>query len=266
MLFNPAPSPSSASVTSTFQPRASAQRVYMRESISVQSCASVPPAPALMLKMQLLLSCGPVRKTFSSSDSSSLKYFARSVSSSFWILVWHADGSASPNSTMTWKSSSCFSALSSGSILLRRELDSSMTFWACSRLFQNVSPAIRAFSSPRRFCAPGTSKKPPQVRQFLRRCRNFRRDGVKHSRGKLQESGAGIQWGVRGRDEGTHPDTAPERRSPDRQVHKEPFIDVPIWRSALRCRRLRGQCQDAPERGGRISKLEQPQPRSGDGR
>jgi hypothetical protein len=36
----------------------------MRESISAQSCASVPPAPALMVKMQLHLSCGPLRKGF----------------------------------------------------------------------------------------------------------------------------------------------------------------------------------------------------------
>ena len=31
----------------TLKPRRSAQRVYMRPSISAQSCASVPPAPAL---------------------------------------------------------------------------------------------------------------------------------------------------------------------------------------------------------------------------
>src|SRR6185312_14374905 len=95
---------------------------------------------------------------------------------------------------MTWKSSSCFSDLRSGSILLRSELDSSISFWACSRLFQKVSPAIREFSSPSRFCALGTSKKPPQVREFLSRRRNFRFDGVEHSRGKLHEDRAGIQW------------------------------------------------------------------------
>ena len=38
-----------------------------------QSHASVPPAPALMLRMQLFLSCGPLRKTFSSSASSCLE-------------------------------------------------------------------------------------------------------------------------------------------------------------------------------------------------
>jgi hypothetical protein len=47
--------------------------------------------------------------------------------------------------------------------LLRSVLASSMSFWACSRLFQKVSPAIRALISPSRFCALGTSKKPPQM-------------------------------------------------------------------------------------------------------
>ena len=75
-LLMPAPSPGSASVTSTSQPRASAQRWYMRRSMFAQSHDSVPPAPALMLRMQLLLSCRPLRKTFSSSASSSLKNLA----------------------------------------------------------------------------------------------------------------------------------------------------------------------------------------------
>src|SRR6185437_16268303 len=54
---------------------------------------------------------------------------------------------------------------------------------------------------------------------------------------------------------GAHPDTAPERPSPDRQVYRKPFIDVPIWRSALRYCCIRGQCQDAPNPGGRLSKF-----------
>ena len=44
----PASSPSLRSRTSTEKPRRSAHRVYMRISISAQSCASVPPAPALI--------------------------------------------------------------------------------------------------------------------------------------------------------------------------------------------------------------------------
>ena len=41
--------------------------------------------------------------------------------------------------------------------------DSSMSFWACSRLFQKDSPAIKESSSLRRLCALATSKKPPQL-------------------------------------------------------------------------------------------------------
>ena len=51
----------------------------MRESISAQSCASVPPAPALMVRMQLFLSCGPLRKIFSSNASSSANNLLRSA-------------------------------------------------------------------------------------------------------------------------------------------------------------------------------------------
>ena len=43
----PASSPAEASLSSTFIPRDSAQRISMRSSISAQSCESVPPAPAL---------------------------------------------------------------------------------------------------------------------------------------------------------------------------------------------------------------------------
>ena len=44
---SPASCPSVASSISTVKPRRSAQRWYMRSSTSVQSCASVPPAPGV---------------------------------------------------------------------------------------------------------------------------------------------------------------------------------------------------------------------------
>ena len=52
--------------------------------------------------------------------------------------------------------------------------------WACSRLFQKVSAAIKALISPRRFCAPGTSKKPPHVRQLVPGGCQFRFNRVEH--------------------------------------------------------------------------------------
>src|SRR5213593_4674957 len=181
-LLMPATSPWSTSVASTSQPRDLAHAWYILMSMLAQSQDSVPPAPALRLRMQLLRSCGPLRKTFSSSASRSLKNLARSPSSSCWTLACASSGSASPNSTITWKSSSCFSALSSGSVLLRRALASSMSFCACSRLFQKLSAAIRALTSPRRFWAPATSKKPPQMGQFIGGGRQLGSNGVKHWR------------------------------------------------------------------------------------
>src|SRR6266404_4458652 len=42
-----------------------------------------------------------------------------------------------------------------------------MSLCACSRLFQKLSAAIKALISPRRLWAEGTSKKPPQMGQFI---------------------------------------------------------------------------------------------------
>src|SRR5262249_41131465 len=134
----------------------------------------------LMLRMQLLLSCGLPSRTASSKASRSLENLAKSRSSSLRCLGCSASGSSSASSTMTWKSSSCFSADWSGSIFLRREPASSISFCACSRLFQKVSLAISASSSPRRFRILATSKKPPQVGQFLAGGHQLGSDHVKH--------------------------------------------------------------------------------------
>src|SRR5262249_3100278 len=108
-------------------------------------------------------------------------------------------GSASPNSTITRKSSSSFSALRSGSALLRRELASSMSFWACSRLFQNFSAAIKALSSAMRFWALGTSKKPPQMSELIRGRNQFGSSRIKHcAKCKLQERGLQVEQDIRG--------------------------------------------------------------------
>ena len=158
----------------------------MRESISAQSCASVPPAPALMLKMQFFRSCGPFRKTFNSSESSSLKNLARSRVNSCSTCACATAGSASPSSSMTRKSSSCLPTVASGSILARSELASSIRVWAFSRLFQKLSPAINALISSRRFCNAATSKKPPQVGKFLRGVGDIRFNRVKHGGGEYR--------------------------------------------------------------------------------
>src|SRR5688572_15029700 len=57
-LFSPATSPSDSSSSSTLKPLRSQYLVYIRRSICAQSCASVPPWPALMSRKQLLGSIG----------------------------------------------------------------------------------------------------------------------------------------------------------------------------------------------------------------
>src|ERR1035437_5253374 len=195
-LLRPAVSPVSASVTSTSQPRDSAQRVYMRESISAQSCDSVPPAPELMVKMQFFLSCGPLRNSFNSSASSSLKNFARSRVSSPSIGGCDAAGSPSPSSSRTRKSSSCFSNFWSGSILLRMTPASSMAVWAFSRLFQKASSAINQFSLVKRFCKVATSKIPPQMGEFLGSGRQLGGDHFEHGGWRIQKPEARGQNGL----------------------------------------------------------------------
>ena len=63
----PATSPPETSISSVFQPRASHQRRYMRSSISAQSCASVPPAPAWMSTNAFVASILPENMRWNSS-------------------------------------------------------------------------------------------------------------------------------------------------------------------------------------------------------
>src|SRR5674476_135798 len=67
---------------------------------------------------------------------------------------------------------------------------SSMAVWAFSRLFQKVSSAISEFSSVKRFCKVATSKKPPQMREFLGGGRQLRGDHFEHGK---KGKGAGSQ-------------------------------------------------------------------------
>ena len=108
--------------------------------------------------------------------------FVTSASSSFSSLACASGASASPSSIITRKSSSCFSAWASGSTLPRIVFASSMNFCACSRLFQNASPAINESNSLCRFCNVATSKKPPQMREFLGRSFDGRFDNIEHGR------------------------------------------------------------------------------------
>ena len=56
----PAPSPSCRSARATLKPFPSHHRRYIRRSISPQSCASVPPAPAWIVRMAFRSSSSPL--------------------------------------------------------------------------------------------------------------------------------------------------------------------------------------------------------------
>jgi len=148
-------------------------------SMLAQSQDSVPPAPALMLKIQLFRSLGPLRKTLSSKSSNSL----RNREVLFQVLLvlelfrlrlglaqFHHDLQILQLSFR----------FEEGLNFIAEVLASSMSFWACSRLFQKSSFAIKASSSPRRCWAPATSKKPPQMRKFPGHGRQLSFDRFKH--------------------------------------------------------------------------------------
>src|SRR4051812_31106298 len=91
---------------------------------------------------------------------------------------------------MMLKSSRFFSAFRRGSIRFLIVLLSSMSFWACSRLFQNFSSAIKESISPRRFCALATSKKPPEMGKLLGGGIELTFDDFKHRRNHTGGAGA----------------------------------------------------------------------------
>jgi len=65
----PASVPGDTSSSSTPKPRRSAHRMYMRSSMLVQSCASVPPAPEFTVQIASRSSCSPVKSARSSRSS-----------------------------------------------------------------------------------------------------------------------------------------------------------------------------------------------------
>jgi hypothetical protein len=54
-------------------------------------------------------------------------------------------------------------------------------------LFQKLSAAMSELSSPMRFCAAGTSKKPPQMREFPSDVGNFCFNRFEHG-GRIENS------------------------------------------------------------------------------
>src|SRR5215211_7496039 len=160
-LFMPASSPSVYSITSSSKPRRSAQRWYMRASISAQSCESTPPAPEFMVSMASPSSYSPA-KSLATSCSSSTR--STRLSSSL------TSGSNSPSSSASSRSSPEPERLSlspsRSSILpctLEKRADTALASWGSSqkpgRLMsspsssasvRNLSTSKNASSSARR--------------------------------------------------------------------------------------------------------------------
>jgi hypothetical protein len=78
----PASSPGLASLSSTLNPRFSAQRMNIRRTISAQSCESVPPAPAFTVTTASPASYSPENRRASSSSARRAAIALRCSSSS----------------------------------------------------------------------------------------------------------------------------------------------------------------------------------------
>src|SRR6185437_6320292 len=156
-LLSPACSPSCSSMISVFQRCRSAQRRYIRRSIAAQSVASVPPAPALMLRIA-------GRSSYSPENRSWVRSRLKSRSRSSTERSTSASSSASPAS---WASSR---AVSMSSVRARRPVHSSISArrpsasrsTSCAARLSSQKPGSEArwSRSLRRSCLPGRSKTP----------------------------------------------------------------------------------------------------------
>ena len=123
-LLMPASSPGCMSMTVMWNPCCSAQRVYMRTSIWVQSWASVPPAPAWKVRIALHVSYSPERSSSTSrfSMSFSRAWYCFSISSaspvSFSSIAISRKSSRSAHwvSSFSWPSTSVFRSVASWEI------------------------------------------------------------------------------------------------------------------------------------------------------
>mmetsp|Transcript_43941 Transcript_43941/g.110271 ORF Transcript_43941/g.110271 Transcript_43941/m.110271 type:complete len:392 (-) Transcript_43941:144-1319(-) len=129
--FTPATSPGLRSDVAADSPAFSAYRVYIRSSISAQSCASVPPAPAVMVTIAPCSLYSPASRLRSFQSFSSC---ARSASCPSVSLSRSSPEALSPSSC---RSSSATVA-------------SSMMLWICAIC---CSSSFTAFSSCMSFCA-----------------------------------------------------------------------------------------------------------------
>src|SRR6476661_7386502 len=158
--FRPASSPGEASVISTSNPRRSAQRRYIRSSISAQSWESVPPAPACTVTTASPASYSPLKSRASSSSCRRPSTEASCVCSS-------------PAISSSSVASSASSARSSAS--------------ACSRVKDSRRRCARAWAAEVRAAFSWSSQKPGRCISSSRRAASARSEsGSKIVREQLQ--------------------------------------------------------------------------------
>mmetsp|Transcript_5060 Transcript_5060/g.17564 ORF Transcript_5060/g.17564 Transcript_5060/m.17564 type:complete len:352 (+) Transcript_5060:2715-3770(+) len=147
----PAPSPAARSPLRTSNPRDSPHRRYIRSIISAQSCASIPPAPAVMVSTAGLSSKRPLSSCVSSHEARPSSSEAMAALASCTIS---AASSSSP-STAPPTSSQPSSSRSSSAVRASARL--------ASKAAETSSPSLSAFMRCRSAVAAARSSQIPSA-------------------------------------------------------------------------------------------------------
>src|SRR3954452_7332324 len=190
----PASSPAVASSNSTLKPRRSAQRIIIRSTISAQSWASVPPAPALTVTSASPASYLPENRRSSSSAPSRVSTEANASSSSD-----ARSGSSSAISTRPSRSSASDCSLVNASSLRCVRVCSALVFAAVSGSSQKPGAPIADSSACRRSCRAAGSKVVREQGHLLADAGQPLRGGLGCGRGGHADEASGAASGVRKR-------------------------------------------------------------------
>ncbi len=156
----PASSPSWRERSSTENPFFSAQRLYIRSSMDVQSCASVPPTPLFNVRITSLLSYSPDKRTFRCMASTPFLRSFTSPKSKVCISP-----SSSVSSTISRASSTLLERSLYSFMVYSIAFSSCVTCLASSRLFQKDPSCILKISSSLRLDNASMSKRHPDFFQ-----------------------------------------------------------------------------------------------------
>ena len=161
-LLMPASSLSWRSSSSILNSLATAHAEYIRNIMSAQSLASVPPSRALIVRIAPAPSLGPLSSAFSSRSSRTFsnRVISSRTSSAIDSSSWAISNSASRSSTELDNSSI-------GSTMVLSDFSSAMTFWAASLSSQKSGRLISVSISPTRVFLPAWSKRVSELDQTL---------------------------------------------------------------------------------------------------